>query len=307
MDSSAFLRFAEPQSHSKPGRVLLHIAALLCLLNASAAVAQTNTREERTADGCVYEAWGPFPKVPEGPTFKATRELSWSGRCLNGKLHGYGEITDTTTIAFDSKKTQIIAKTNVHALNGQLLGFARASVGVDSVAPKVAWWFYDGQRPFVFNGLGLNGYMNLLSNQREHVPQRALTAPAWQPRSQRDVMSFTISSGEQTWTLWGTGCVLHAANFPECPTASNLNSDFRIFYFDDNPPENPLIDPTAKRPKYCPAPRDVNSCSALVGPLTEPLVKALTARVNAFFDRLDREPTEVRGALREYGQSPGSK
>ena len=275
--------------------------ALVTLGPKDTAAAEIKYLQQQTVAGCQFD-W-PDEKIEAFPhmTFVITTE--WSGRCLDGKISGFGELTRRTVVTSKDFSSSSATRIRSHAYAGRLLGFGLSTIPSEGSRPDITigWVFSDGVRILNFRGFGLEGYSDLLKNQREFLPLRVSGLPANKRIANQEDSDFQISDGDEILSLSGNSC--EASDFPECIGPDGLQR-FRVFYFEQGKPWDGVnvADLKSRRRRYCPAPRDFSSCIPLIESLTAQIVKTINSRINAFFDQVEAGPESLRVALHDYAK-----
>lgn len=277
--------------------------ALLFAATAPSIATEPTVVQVKTADGCIHEYLQAGPQRSSSiPGMKMEEERSWSGRCVDGKLQGFGELVFKSSFSNDTLNGWTVVRTRGHAWEGRFQGFLHTRVeSSSSREPTESWGFVDGLRRASFGGVALEGYPELLKNRREFLPRRTTALPDLRPRSKDDVVVIhTLGDEDRLLFLAGGECIVHQQDFPDCKLDSDNRSNFRVHYFQlFNTNEIKMDTPH----RFCPVPRDAGSCAQMLEPMTAPLVKSIERNVQAFFDRLELEPRAIRAALQEYGSA----
>lgn len=215
-------------------------------------------------------------------------KYSWTGRCTDGLLSGYGQLSRS--------QLGILMLVDGYFREGISIGYSKTRTQFKApegtLTSDVEWSFSDGVTTVTFSGLGFVGDDALLANVPKTVPVRTTSLPAdWaRVRNIHAPHALALKTGLRTLVLFSDVC-FSSPEFPECPSFSQPSIK-RIHYF--------LIHEIAAQsripPKkiYCPAPHDPRSCDAVIDAVLAPLIDEAELSIRRGWQRLEEtDPTSL--------------
>lgn len=228
----------------------------------------------KTQSGCsIFQDAESVKVMTQDP--KSSLIATWSGECLNGLAQGAGVLRTVWRHGEIGDQSSHTTTVTMRAHLGNQFGFANEeqenilpglSFGDAPKQPLVfrnsTWLFRWGNRFIRFNGLGLEGDNTLLSHAEGAMPRRSPNVLARTGISVGDLGGIALTD---------TTCARELARFPECGFGEG-EPNFTVYYFAQGGFKD-------RKKTFCPQPRELSSCVAIVAQLTEPYVAAAEALI----------------------------